>query len=61
MLGPEHFRDARDLAAAMTASLRTLDALHLAAALRENLPLLTSDRDLARAARRHRATTVLLA
>jgi predicted nucleic acid-binding protein len=60
LLGPEHFRHARDLVAATTASLRTLDALHLAAAIRENLPLITSDRDFARAARRHGAATVLL-
>jgi predicted nucleic acid-binding protein len=61
MLGSEHFRHARDLVASTTASLRTLDALHLAVALAESLPLLTSDRDLGRAARRHRAVTVLLA
>jgi predicted nucleic acid-binding protein len=60
-MGPEHFRYARDLVAATKASLRILDALHLAVALAESLPLLTSDRDLGRAARRHRAVTVLLA
>ncbi len=59
-LGPEHCLRARDLIAGMTSALRTLDALHLAIALTEDLPLLSADRDFVRAARRHKAAAVLL-
>ena len=59
-LGTEHFLRARELVATLSSALRTLDALHLAAALAENLPLLTADRDLARAAKRHEAAAILL-
>jgi len=59
-LGTEHFIRARDLIARMTGSLRTLDALHLAAAIDEKLPLLTADRDLYRAARHRKADAILL-
>jgi predicted nucleic acid-binding protein len=59
-LGTEHFLRARDLVATLSSALRTLDALHLAAALAENLPLLTADRDLVRAAKRHAAAAILL-
>ncbi len=41
---------ARDWIASFAAPLRTLDALHLAAAFANALPLLTADRSLARAA-----------
>ena len=59
-LGTEHFLRARELVATLSSALRTLDALHLAAALGENLPLLTADRDLVRAAKRHEAAAILL-
>jgi predicted nucleic acid-binding protein len=59
-LGTEHFLRARELIATFSSALRTLDALHLAAALAENLPLLTADRDLGRAAKRHQAAAILL-
>lgn len=56
----DHFLRARDLVATTSIALRTLDALHLAVALIEDLPLLTADRDLARAAKRLRAAAILL-
>lgn len=59
-LGTEHFLRAHDLLATFSSALRTLDALHLAAALAENLPLLTADRDLGRAAKRHAVAAILL-
>jgi len=59
-LGTEHFLRARELVVTLSSALRTLDALHLAAALGENLPLLTADRDLVRAAKRHEAAAILL-
>jgi predicted nucleic acid-binding protein len=59
-LGTEHFLRARELVATLSSALRTLDALHLAAALAENLPLLTADRDLVRAAKRHEAAAILV-
>ena len=59
-LGTEHFLRARDLIASMTSSLGTLDALHLAAAIGESVPILTADRELARAAKRHRVQAVLV-
>jgi predicted nucleic acid-binding protein len=58
-LGTEHFLRAREMIATMSSALRTLDALHLAAALAENVPLLTADRDLSRAAKRHQAAVIL--
>jgi uncharacterized protein len=59
-LATDHFLRARDLVATTSIALRTLDALHLAVALIEDLPLLTADRDLGRAAKRHRAAAILL-
>lgn len=59
-LGAEHFLRARDLLVSMTSALTTLDALHLSVALSAGLPLLTADRELARAARRHDASTTLV-
>src|SRR6266516_2554056 len=47
-LNTEHFIKARLLVASMDSSLRTLDALHLAAALAEGLTLVTADREFAR-------------
>ena len=59
-LGAEHYLRARELIGSLTTTLHTLDALHLAVALGADLPLLTADRDLARAARRHRARILQL-
>lgn len=57
--GAEHVFRARDLIASMTSALSTLDALHLSVALSAGIPLLTADRDFARAARRHDAEATL--
>ena len=59
-LNTEHFIKARLLLASLDSSLRTLDALHLAAALAEGLTLLTADREFARAGKRHKANTLLI-
>ena len=59
-LGAEHFLRARDLIASMTGALTTLDALHLSVALAAGTPLLTADRDFARAAGRHDVTARLV-
>jgi predicted nucleic acid-binding protein len=59
-LGTDHFFRARDLIGSMAGTLSTLDALHLSMALSANIPLLTADRDFARAARRHDATATLV-
>jgi len=53
-LNTEHFLKARLLVASMDSALRTLDALHLAAALAEGLTLVTADREFARAGKRQR-------
>ena len=59
-LTTEHFLKARQLLAAGIGSLHTLDALHLTVALAETLPLMTADRDFAKAAKRHRAPVILI-
>ena len=59
-LNTEHSIKARLLVASMDSSLRTLDALHLAAALAEGLTLVTADREFARAGKRHKANTLLI-
>ena len=59
-LTTEHFLSARKLVASTRSSLRTLDGLHLAAALAENLPLVTADQDLAKAAKRHKSAVLLV-
>lgn len=59
-LGTEHFLRARDLIGSMTIALSTLDALHLSVARSAGIPLLTADRDFARAARRHDASATLV-
>jgi predicted nucleic acid-binding protein len=56
----EHFLRSRQLVAAPQASLHTLDALHLSIAMSENLPLMTADRDFAKAANRHKSTVILI-
>jgi predicted nucleic acid-binding protein len=59
-LTSEHFLKARQLVGAPNSALRTLDALHLAAAITESLALMTADRDLAKAAKRHRTRAILI-
>jgi hypothetical protein len=49
-LDAREFAVARDWLGRFDTPLRTLDALHLAAAFANNLPLLTADRNLAKAA-----------
>lgn len=56
--GAEHYPRDRALIRSLTTAPYTLAALHLAAALGEDLPLLTADREVARAGHRHRARTV---
>jgi len=59
-LTTEHFLKARQLLAAEIGSLHTLNALHLTVALAESLPLMTADRDFAKAAKRHRTPVILI-
>ena len=56
----EHYLKARQLIAATQIPLHTLDALHLAAAMAESLPLLTADKGLAEAAKRHGSEVILI-
>jgi predicted nucleic acid-binding protein len=56
----EHFLKARQLITSGKVALRTLDALHLAVALTEAVPLLTADKQLATAAKRHRCKVTLI-
>ena len=51
-LGPREYELARDWIAAMDTPLRTLDALHLAAAFTHSLELVTADQALAKSARK---------
>jgi predicted nucleic acid-binding protein len=57
---PEHFLRARQLIAAPKIVLHTLDALHLAIAITENVPLVTADREFAKAAKRHKSAVTLI-
>jgi predicted nucleic acid-binding protein len=57
-LSTEHFLKARQLIGSFMVPLHTLDALHLAAAMIEVLPLVTSDGPLATAAKRHKHKVV---
>ena len=50
-IGPREHDLARDWLGRFSSPLRTLDALHLAAAFANNLPLLTTDKQLAQAAK----------
>ncbi len=59
-LSAEHYLRARQLIAETRIALHTLDALHLAAAMLEALPLLTADKVLAAAAKRHGNKAILL-
>jgi predicted nucleic acid-binding protein len=56
----EHYLRARELVGSTRIPLHTLDALHVAAALTEALPLLTADKGLAAAAKRHRAKVIMI-
>jgi uncharacterized protein len=56
----EHFVKARQLIIAGRSPLHTLDALHLALAMTESLPLMTADRDFAKAAKRHKSPVILV-
>lgn len=56
----DHYMEAREMIRSMKAPLRTLDALHLAMARGEDLPVVTSDQILAKAARRFGIKTDLL-
>jgi predicted nucleic acid-binding protein len=55
-----HLMKARQFLASMDSSLRTLDALHLAAASAEALSLMTVDREFARAAKHHMCDAILV-
>lgn len=59
-LSSDHYLKARQLIASKIGSLHALDALHLAAAISESLPLMTADRDLAKAAKRHKRPVILI-
>jgi predicted nucleic acid-binding protein len=56
----EHFLKARQLISAPKSALHTPDALHLSLAITEKLPLMTADRDLAKAAKRHNSTLIFV-
>lgn len=59
-LTTEHFLKARQLLAAEIGTLHTLDALHLTVVLAETLPLMTADREFAKAAKRHKTPVILI-
>jgi uncharacterized protein len=59
-IGAGEYALAREWLAAFTTPLRALDALHLAAAARAELPLMTADRDLARSGQALDVTVELL-
>lgn len=59
-LTAEHYAKARSLIGAFNTALHTLDALHLALAISEKLPLLTADSTLAAAARKFKVKTTLV-
>jgi len=56
----EHFLKALQLLSATKIPLHTLDALHLAVAITENLPLMTADQDFAKAAKGHKSAVILI-
>lgn len=59
-LSAGHFLKARQLLSDAANGLRTLDALHLAAAVTESLTMLTADRHLAKVARRIKTAVVFI-
>ena len=58
LLMTDDYLKARDLLNILATPLHTLDALHLAVALREDIPLMTSDQGLSTAAKRHKCGVV---
>jgi uncharacterized protein len=56
----DHFVSARQLIATSRVALHTLDVLHLSVAITEGLALMTADRDLAKAAKRHTSPVILV-
>jgi predicted nucleic acid-binding protein len=59
-LSAGHFLKARQLVSDADNGLRTLDALHLAAAITESLTMLTADRNLAKIARRVKTGVIFI-
>jgi predicted nucleic acid-binding protein len=59
-LSAGHFLKARQLVLDADNGLRTLDALHLAAAVTESLTMLTADRNLAEVAKRYKTSVIFL-
>jgi uncharacterized protein len=59
-LSTGHFLKARQLVSEAGNGLRTLDALHLAAAVTESLRMLTADRNLAKIAKRFKTGVIFL-
>lgn len=60
MLSAEYYTKARSLLGSFNTTLHTLDALHLALAISEKLPLLTADSTLATAARKFKVKAILV-
>lgn len=56
----DHYLKARDMIAQLKTTLHTLDAIHLAIALQEKLPLMTADKALVTAARHFKVKTTLI-
>jgi predicted nucleic acid-binding protein len=59
-LSAGHFLKARQLVLDADNGLRTLDALHVAAAVTESLTMLTADRNLAEVAKRYKTSVIFL-
>lgn len=59
-MNAEHYAKARSLIGSFSTALHTLDALHLAFAISERLPLLTADSTLVAAARKFKVKTMLV-
>jgi uncharacterized protein len=59
-LTTEHFLNARTAIASMTTPLRTLDALHLAVAVSEQLAILTADLGFAQAAKTFKTKVLIV-
>ena len=57
---PQHYLYARDMIGELKTALRSLDALHLAIAGAEKLPLVTADQIMAQAARQFKIKTAHL-
>ena len=56
----DHYLKARDMIAQLKTTLRTLDAIHLAIALQEKLPLISADEGLIAAARYFKVKATLV-